>query len=224
MESDFAQRRIRMVDGQLRTTDVNQPLLLEAMLLVPREEFVSPEKRNLAYIDEHVEIAPARGGNPARFLMEPSPFGKLVQLANIAPSDTVIDIGCGTGYSAAVLSRIAKSVVALEADPVLADAATANLAKLGCDNVVVVRGDLRSGHPANGPYDVVFVGGSVELLDDVLFAQLREGGRLIAVEGRGNAGKARIYSKWNGNVTGRSAFNVAIMPLPGFERAYTFQF
>ena len=213
-----------MVDGQLRTTDVKQASLLEAMLAVPREEFVSPEKRSLAYIDEDLEIAPTQGGNPARFLMGPSPFGKLVQLANIAPSDTVIDIGCGTGYSAAVLSRIAKSVVALEADPVLADAATANLAKLGCNNVVVVRGDLRSGHPANAPYDVVFVGGSVELLDDVLFAQLREGGRLVAVEGRGNAGKARIYSKWNGSVTGRSAFNVAIMPLPGFQRAYTFQF
>ncbi len=224
MEADFAQRRLRMVDGQVRTTDVNQPSLLEAMLAVPREEFVSGPKRDLAYIDEDVEIAPANAGGPARFLMDPSPFGKLVQLANIGPSDCVLDVGCGTGYSSAVLSRIAQSVVALETDPALAAAAEANLAKLGCDNVAVFCSDLRLGHPANGPYDVIFIGGSVELLDDVLFAQLSEGGRLVVAEGRGNAGKARIYSKWNGNVTGRSAFNVAIMPLPGFERPYTFRF
>jgi protein-L-isoaspartate(D-aspartate) O-methyltransferase len=87
-----------------------------------------------------------------------------------------------------------------------------------------VQGELRAGHAAKSPYDVIFIGGSIDFFDDVLFAQLREGGRMVVVEGQGNAGKARIYTKWNGAVTGRNAFNVAIMPLPGFERAYTFQF
>jgi protein-L-isoaspartate(D-aspartate) O-methyltransferase len=224
MEADYAQRRIRMVDGQLRTTDVNNQALLAAMLTVPREEFLDKAKRNLAYIDEDVEVAPAQGGNPPRYLMEPSPFAKLVQLCDIAPSDFVLDIGCGTGYSAAVLSRLASSVIALEADSMLADLASENLTRLGFDNVAVVRGPLPEGYGAEAPYDAILVGGSVDQLPEALFAQLREGGRLVAVEGRGNAGKARLYSKWNGVVTGRSVFNAAIKPLPGFERAYTFQF
>ena len=224
MEVDYAQRRIRMVDGQLRTTDVTSAALLGAMLEVPREEFVDATKRDRAYIDEDIEIAPAEGGNPPRFLMEPSPFAKLVQLAAIRPSDFVLDVGCGTGYSAAVLSRLASSVIALEADPTLAERASRNLARLGCDNVAVVRGAFPEGYAAEAPYDVIFVGGSVGVPPETLFSQLKEDGRLVVVEGQGNAGKARLYSKWNGVVTGRSAFNAAIKPLPGFERAYTFQF
>ena len=224
MEADYAQRRIRMVDGQVRTTDVTSAALLGAMLEVPREAFVDAPSRDRAYFDEDVEIAPAEGGNPPRFLMQPSPFAKLVQLVGVKTSDFVLDVGCGTGYSAAVLSRLASSVVALEVDPALAERATENLARLGYDNVAVVRGPLPEGYAAEAPYDAIFVGGSVGVPPEGLFPQLKEGGRLVVVEGQGNAGKARIYSKWNGVVTGRSAFNAAIKPLPGFERAYTFQF
>jgi protein-L-isoaspartate(D-aspartate) O-methyltransferase len=213
-----------MVDGQLRTTDVTNAALLGAMLEVPREEFVDAAKRDCAYFDEDIELAPAQGGNPPRFLMEPSPFAKLVQLAAIRPSDFVLDVGCGTGYSAAVLSRLASSVIAVEADPALAESASRNLTRLGCDNVAVVRGALPEGYAAEAPYDVIFVGGSVGVPPEALFSQLKEGGRLVVAEGQGNAGKARLYSKWSGVVTGRSVFNAAIKPLPGFERAYTFQF
>jgi protein-L-isoaspartate(D-aspartate) O-methyltransferase len=224
MEADYAQRRIRMVDGQVRTTDVTSTALLDAMLAVPRETFVPASRRDLAYIDEDVEIAPAQGGRPARYQMQPSPFAKLLQLAEIVPSDFVLDVGCGAGYSAAVLSRLASSVVALEADKALADLATENLAGLGCDNVAVVHGAFQEGYAAEAPYDVIFVGGSVGVPPEALFSQLKDGGRLVVVEGGGNAGKARLYSKWNGVVTGRSAFNAAIKPLPGFERVNAFQF
>lgn len=224
MEADYAQRRIRMVDGQLRTTDVTSAVLLDAMLSLPREAFVGTNRRDLAYIDEDIEIASAQGGNPPRYLMQPSPFAKLVQLAEISPSDFVLDVGCGTGYSAAVLSRLASSVIALEVDDALADRAADNLTRLGCDNVAVVRGALPEGYAAEAPYDVILVGGAVDEPPESLMMQLKDGGRLVVVEGRGNAGKARVYSKWNGVVTGRSAFNAAIRPLPGFERAYTFQF
>ena len=103
-----------------------------------------------------------QGGQPARFLMEPSPFAKLLQLAEIQPGDAVLDIGCGTGYSSAVISKLAASVIALESDPVLAERAAATLAELGYDNITVVTGPLAGGHPAKAPYDVIFVGGAVD--------------------------------------------------------------
>jgi protein-L-isoaspartate(D-aspartate) O-methyltransferase len=224
MTADFAERRLKMVDGQLRTTDVNKPAVIDAFLDVPREEFVPRGKAELAYIDEDIEVAPARDGNPPRFLMEPAPFGKLVQLADIRPGDFVLDIGCATGYSSAVLSRLASSVVAVESDSELAQLATETLSRLGFDNVAVVESPLNEGYPAEAPYDVIIVGGAVDELPDTLFAQLRDGGRLVAVVGEGNAGVAQLFLKSGEVVSGRRAFNAAVRRLPGFERAPAFQF
>ena len=213
-----------MVDGQLRTTDVNNPAVIEAVLAVPREEFVPRAKAELAYIDEDIEVSSAGNGNPPRFLMEPAPFAKLVQLADIRPSDFVLDIGCATGYSSAVLSRLAGSVVAVESDHELAQTATETLSRLGFDNVAVVEGPLNEGYPAEAPYDVILVGGAVDQLPDDLFAQLRDGGRLVAVVGEGNSGIAQLFLKTGETVSGRRAFNAAVRRLPGFERAAAFQF
>jgi protein-L-isoaspartate(D-aspartate) O-methyltransferase len=218
MNADFSERRVKMVDGQVRTTDVTNTAILEAMLSIPREAFVDEKRRPLAYIDEDIEIA------PGRYLMEASPFAKLVQLAEIGPADAVLDVGAGTGYSAAVLSRLAASVVAVESDASLAERARATLSQLGFANVTVVVGPLGGGHAAGAPYDVIVVEGAVDLLPAALFAQLREGGRLVAVEGRGNAGVARLYLKSGGIATGRRAFNAAVKPLPGFERTPAFEF
>jgi len=218
MDPDFSEQRTKMVDGQLRTTDVTSAAILDAMGAVPRERFVPPGRRAVAYIDEDVRLSP---GN--RYLMEPSPFAKLLQLAAIEAGDTVLDVG-GTGYSAAVLSRLARQVVLLESDAGLAAEAAGALADLGCANVSVVTGALAAGHASAGPYDVIVIGGSVEEVPPALLAQLAEGGRLVAVEGHGNAGRARIYLKRDEVVTGRSAFNAAIKPLPGFEAARAFEF
>jgi protein-L-isoaspartate(D-aspartate) O-methyltransferase len=193
------------------------------MLDVPREAFVRPSMRQLAYIDEDILIAGDRDDG-ARYLMEPSPFAKLVQLAQITPGDTLLDVGSGTGYSAAVLSRLAASVIALESDPQLAETARSTLAALGCDNVEVVTGPLREGYAARAPYDVIILEGCVELLPEALLTQLGEGGRLAAVEGSGNAGVARVYVKTGGVVSGRGAFNAAVKPLPGFDRTPAFEF
>ncbi|WFP60427.1 MULTISPECIES: protein-L-isoaspartate O-methyltransferase [unclassified Mesorhizobium] len=224
MNADFSERRVRMVDGQIRTTDVTSAPLIEAMLSVPREVFVSASQRDLAYIDEDIRISDGVNGGSARYLMEPSPLAKLLQLAEISDSDSVLDVGCGTGYSAALLSRIAKSVVALESDPALAEAAKSTLSILGCQNVTVVTGPLPQGHAAKAPYDAIFVGGSVEEVPAALLDQLAEDGRLVVVEGRGNSGVARLFFKAGGVVTGRRAFNAAIKPLPGFERIHAFEF
>jgi protein-L-isoaspartate(D-aspartate) O-methyltransferase len=224
MDADFSELRTKMVDGQLRTTDVTNAATLAAMGAVPRERFVDARRRNLAYIDEDIEIAPARDGAARRFLMEPSPFAKLVQLAEIRPGDFVLDVGCGTGYSSAVISRLAGSVIALESDSVLAEKATETLAALECDNVVVVQGTLREGYEAEAPYDVIVLGGAVGEIPEKLLAQLREGGRLVAVEGVGNAAVARKYLKNDGVVAGQKAFNAAVKPLPGFEKTPAFEF
>jgi protein-L-isoaspartate(D-aspartate) O-methyltransferase len=224
MNADFSQHRAKMVDGQLRTTDVTNQSLLAAMGSVPREAFVDVRHQALAYIDEDIEIAPADAGGSARYLMEPSPFAKLIQLADIRQGDIVLDVGCGTGYSAAVLSQLAGSVIALESDPALAERASSLLGSHGYDNVAVVPGPLEKGYPDEAPYDVIVIEGAVGEIPEALFDQLKEGGRLVVVEGLGNAGVAKLYVRDGGVVTGRRAFNAAVKPLPGFEKAPAFEF
>jgi protein-L-isoaspartate(D-aspartate) O-methyltransferase len=224
MTPNFEDLRIKMVDNQLRTTDVTAKAVLQAFLDVPREKFVPAARQPLAYIDEDVLLASDGAESGPRYLMEPSPFAKLVQLCNIQPGDVVLDIGCGTGYSAAVLSRIASSVIALESDKELADKAAETLPALGFDNVVLVNAPLKQGYPAESPYDVVIIEGSVDEVPGTLFDQLKEGGRLAVVVGTGNAGKAMLYGKNEGIVSGRRAFNAAVKPLPGFEKVAAFEF
>ncbi|MGN6306559.1 MAG: protein-L-isoaspartate O-methyltransferase family protein [Mesorhizobium sp.] len=222
MKADFSERRAKMVDGQVRTVDVTNAALLEALLTVPREAFIGTANPDLAYIDEDLRIADGPDGT--RYLMEPGPLARLIQLANIGPQDNVLDVGAGTGYASALLSKLARSVVALESDSALAGQAAEILAAQGCDNVTVVTGPMREGHPANAPYDAIVFGGSVEEVPQTLLDQLAENGRLVAVEGHGNAGIARLFLKTTGVATGRRAFNAAIKPLPGFERVRVFEF
>ena len=215
---DYKAARTKMVDNQIRTTDVTSHEVLDAFLTVPREEFVPAAAKPLAYIDNDIQLA------PGRFLMEPSPLAKLIQLADIAPSDIVLEVGCGSGYASAILSKLGSSVVALESDAELAASATETLASLGYDNVAVVTGDLEGGYAPEAPYDAVFVHGAVEFVPEALFAQLRDGGRLVVVEGYGNASQARLYIKEGGRVAERNAFNTAVKPLPGFRKAKEFVF
>ncbi len=218
MTLNFEDLRIKMVDNQLRTTDVTDKPLLQAFLDVPREKFVPSVRMPLAYIDDDVLIS------DGRYLMQPSPFAKLAQLANIQPDDVVLDVGCATGYSSAVLSLVARSVIAVECDATLADEARSNLSSLGFGNVVVVNGLLESGHAPEAPYDVVLIEGSVDHVPASLFDQLKDGGRLVVVEGAGNAGKSMLYVKHDGIVSGRRAFNSAVKTLPGFEKIAEFEF
>lgn len=212
-----------MVDGQLRTTDVNRIPLLEAFLAVPREAFVPSRLRPLAYIDEDLEVTPVASGE-RRFLMEPSPFARMLQLAGIGPGDVVLDVGAATGYSAAILSLLSGSVIALESDATLADEATARLAEFGYDNVAVVQGPLPAGYPSEAPYDVIVVEGAVDEVPQALFDQLKDGGRLVVVEGQGNAGVAQLYVRQGAAVSARRGFNAAVKPLPGFRKEKAFEF
>jgi protein-L-isoaspartate(D-aspartate) O-methyltransferase len=219
--TDFSQSRRKMVDNQLRTNDVTDHRILDAMETVPRERFVPASKKAIAYIDEDLPIGPVDSG---RVLMKPHIFGKLVQLAEIQEGDVVLIVGAGTGYSSAVISKLAASVVALEENEDLAKTATESLVDLGIENAVVVEGPLVKGYAAEGPYDVILVDGAVEVLPSTFTDQLKEDGRLAVIEGRGGAGAARLYQKSGDVASSRFAFNASVAILPGFAKEAEFVF
>ncbi len=218
---DFAQARRTMVDGQVRVNDVTDPAVIAAMLEIPRETFVPDARAGLAYIDEDLCVQDAAGGKAARYLMEPMVLAKLLQALALSADSKVLDIGCATGYSSAVLSRIAGVVVALEEDPALA--ATAGKL-LKASNAEVVSGKAIAGWSAKAPYDAILLGGAVAEVPRALTEQLKEGGRLAAVIRNGSVAKATLYIRTGGNVSARRLFDAAIPPLPGFEAAEAFVF
>lgn len=219
--TDFAAARLNMVESQVRVNAVTDERVIAAMAAVPRERFVPISRQGLAYMDEDIRIS---DGPAPRFLMEPRVFAKLAQLAEITAEDLVLEIGCGTGYSTAVLARLAGTVVALESDEALAAQAGATLSDLGVDNAVVVAGDLAGGYAKQAPYDVIFINGMVSSVPDALKQQLRENGRLVTVVGDGVSGRARVYIKAGGGFGGRDAFDANIRFLPGFEPLEAFVF
>ncbi|MTH97996.1 protein-L-isoaspartate O-methyltransferase [Roseibium sp. RKSG952] len=219
--TDYAQSRTQMVNTQLRTNDVTDHRILDAMEMVPREKFVPASKRVVAYIDEDLPIGPAGSG---RFLLKPHVFGKLIQLPNITADEVVLVVGAGTGYAAAVLSKLAASVVAVEEDQGLAQSAGEVLVELGIDNAAVVEGKLREGFASEGPYDVIVINGAVDVVPEAIVKQLKDGGRLVVIEGRGGAAQARVYFNSGGTVSSRFGFNACAAVLPGFEKASEFVF
>ncbi|MEC9343758.1 MAG: protein-L-isoaspartate O-methyltransferase [Pseudomonadota bacterium] len=218
MSPDYKTARQIMVDCQIRTVDVTNPRVIEAFGEVPREAFVPEALRPLAYVDSRLEVA------PGRYLSPPAPLAKLVQAAGAGEEEVVLLIGCASGYSAAILSLLSSSVVALESDSALAEHAAATLSELGYFNVAVVRGDPARGYEAEGPYDLVFIDGCVGRLPDGIVGQMKEGGRLVAVDGHGNAASARVWVREAGSLSSRQLFNCALPPLPGLEKQPEFQF
>ncbi|MHA1158549.1 MAG: protein-L-isoaspartate O-methyltransferase family protein [Alphaproteobacteria bacterium] len=219
---DFANARKKMVDCQLRTEDVTDRDILAAMGEVPRELFVPARMKELAYVDADLEIGEI--GGETRYLMESAPFGRLLQLANFSGEEFVLDIGCGTGYSTAVLARLAASVVGLEADEAMAAQASAMLSDLEADNAAVVSGPLEAGYADESPYDVIIVEGAVEVVPEALFAQLRDHGRLIVVVGRGRTGNATVYTKTGSGIGAHAVFDADVPSLKSFERPPAFVF
>lgn len=213
---DFAARRVMMVDTQVRPSDVTKFPIIAAMLEVPRERFVPDVLAEAAYAGENLEIA------PGRVLLEPRTLAKMLDALDIGRHELVLDVGAGLGYSAAVISRLAEAVIAVEEDPALAAEAEAALASVGADNAVVVTAPLVDGAPQHGPYDVITVEGAAEEVPEALIAQLKEGGRIGCLFMEGALGVCRIGRKHDGRVTWRFAFNASAPVLPGFARAPVF--
>ncbi len=218
---DFAAARRMMVDSQVRTSDVTDQRIIAAMLDLPRERFVPERNASLAYLDLDVAVT---AGTPARRLLKPMVLAKLVQAAEIGPQDRVLDVACGTGYSTALLARLARDVVALEEDVTLARHARENLAAVGAVNAEVVSGALPDGWQARAPYDVIFVNGAAEVVPDRLLRQLAPGGRLVGVVGRPPASKAVLYLASGGQASALPIFDAAAPPLPGFAEPPAFVF
>jgi protein-L-isoaspartate(D-aspartate) O-methyltransferase len=221
---DFQEARRAMVDGQVRTSDVTDLGLITAMLEIPREAFVPEARAALAYLDRDVVIADATAAAPARYLIKPMVLARLIQAANPNPRDNVLVIGAGTGYAAAVLSRLAGKVVALEENESLFQQAQSVLSSLGGHNVTVVHGPLAQGAPASAPYDVILIDGGAEMVPDLLCGQLTSGGRLVAVVQSGPLGKAKLFQPVNGKCSGRELFDANAPVLPGFSLAPAFVF
>ncbi|GGD87051.1 protein-L-isoaspartate O-methyltransferase [Aureimonas endophytica] len=215
---DFTHARTTMVDNQIRTEDVTDWDVLRSFLTVPREAFVPEGQKALAYIGKDLPLANGRR------LMAPSSFARLLQLLQIRSDDAVLDVGAGCGYAAAVMAPLARSVTALEEDEDLAASASSALSELGAANVSVVKGALREGWTTGAPYDRIIFEGAIEDMPVLFYDQLAENGRMVVVEGRGNAATARLYLKEGGGVSNRFAFNCSLPMLPGFERPPQFVF
>ncbi len=208
-----------MVNCQIRPNKVVDEAVVAALGDVARERFVDEALRGVAYVDADL---PLGGG---RFLIEPLVLARMLQAAEIRPADRVLDIGCATGYSSAVLARLAASVVALESDAALAAKAAANLRALALGSVTVVTGPLNRGCPERGPYDVILIGGAVAAIPDAIRRQLADGGRLCAVvAAERGAGRVRLELRSGRSVTGRDICDAAAPLLHEFiaEKGFVF--
>lgn len=221
---DFATARRMMVDGQVRTSDVTNLQLISAMLDVPRERFVPAASADIAYLDRDVPVSEHLEGPMSRRLLKPMVLAKLIQAAEVRGTDHVLDVACATGYSSAILARLANEVVALEEDADLAAKARQTLSEVAAGNVTVVQGSLAGGWPELAPYDVVVLNGRSEILPQGICRQLRDRGRLVGVFGEGTAAKAMIYMSEAGEVSGRVLFDAAAPLLPGFAKPPAFVF
>lgn len=214
--TDYTARRTMMVDTQVRPSDVTKFPIIDAMLAVPREGFVPDRLREAAYIGENLDLG------EGRVMLEPRTLAKMLDALDIQPGYVALDIGCGLGYSTAVLAKMCEFVVAVEDDATRSEEAQSNLSEQGIDNAAVMTAELAEGSAKSGPYDIIIVQGAVVEVPEALTEQLREGGRMACIFAEGALGVVRIGHKIDGAMNWRFAFNASAPVLPGFEKAAAF--
>ena len=220
--SGFATARQKMVDGQVRPNDVTDIRILDAMLAVPREAFVPPSQRAVAYLDLDLDIS--EGGAGKRVLIKPQVLAKMLQAAEIKPTDKVLVAGSVPGYAAAVVARLAGQVVATEGDPAQVAKANDVLAQLGLANVTFKAAAVADGDPTDAPFDVIVLDGATEVAPERLYGQLRDGGRLVGVFATTKPPRAMIVTRSHGDFGNRALFDASVPVLPGLERLPAFVF
>jgi protein-L-isoaspartate(D-aspartate) O-methyltransferase len=220
--SGFATARQRMVDGQVRPSDVTDLRIIDAMLAVPREAFVPENQRPLAYLDLDLDAGEATSAK--RFLIKPVVAARMLQAAEIKDTDKVLVAGGATGYMAALVAGLAGQVVATETDPAQAAKAREVLAQLGLANVTFPAAAPADGDPANAPFDVILLDGATEVTPDRLYGQLRDGGRLVGVFAMTRPSRALIVTRSHGDFGHRALFDASAPVLPGLEQLPAFVF
>jgi protein-L-isoaspartate(D-aspartate) O-methyltransferase len=220
--TDFAVLRQRMVDNQLRTSEVTDRGVIAAFLAVPRENFVEAAERPFAYADRALKIAASA---PERRMMVPVTLARLIQALLDAGDDlSAMVIGCGSGYSAAIMAPLFAEVAAVEEDRALAQQARETLSRLGLANVSVAEGRLVDGDPQGRRYDAILVDGSVEVLHPAILAQLKSGGLLSTVERDDRVSRALLYERIGEETSKWPLFDAWAPSLPGFARRREFVF
>ena len=209
--TDFATRRTFMVDTQVRPSDVTKFPVIDALLKIQREAYVPDAKREAAYVGENLDLG------DGRVVLEARTLAKMLDVLDIQRDEVVLDIGCGLGYSSAVVAQMAEAVVAVE-ESQFADEAQTILSEQGIDNVAVVEGELRDGATKSGPYDVILLQGAVEAMPKGIEDQLDEGGRIACIWQEGALGVVRVGYKLDGRIHWRFSFNASAPVLPGFEK------
>ncbi|MES2749875.1 MAG: protein-L-isoaspartate O-methyltransferase [Pseudomonadota bacterium] len=220
--SDFATARQRMVDGQVRPSDVTDLRIIDAMLAVPRESFVPDGQRAIAYLDLDIEVSAA--GAEKRYLIKPVVLAKMIQAAEISATDRVLVVGCATGYSAAVIAHLSNDVVATEPDAALAATARSNFARLDRAGVRIVVAEPAQGDPANGPYDVIVIDGATAIEPHGLYDQLKPDGRLVGVFSTTQPPRAVLVARSAADFGSRVLFDASAPVLPGLTRVPAFSF
>lgn len=220
--SGFSAARQKMVDGQVRPSDVTDIRIIDAMLAVPREAFVPESKRALAYLDLDLDVS--EGGTTKRFLIKPAVLAKMLQATEISPTDRVLVVGCATGYAAAVIAQFAGQVTATESDPAMAARAVAILAQNGCGNVAVQTAAAADGDPAKATFDVIVLNGATETVPERLYGQLQDGGRLVGVFATSRPQRATLVTRSHGDFGHRALFDAVAPVLPGMEQLPAFVF
>ncbi|MFK5998657.1 MAG: protein-L-isoaspartate O-methyltransferase [Rhodobacterales bacterium] len=216
--TDYKMARTAMVDCQIRPSDVTKYPIIEAFLTTPRETYVPDSCRPIAYVGDHMDL-----GNQ-RSLLDPRVFAKMLDALNIQPDELVLDIGCGLGYSTAILAKLAEAVVAVESDADMVEKTTAALSQQSVDNAFVAFGDLTEGNAKNGPYDVIILQGSVGKIPTALIDQLKEGGRICTIFGDHKIGECRVGYKSNKKLSWQVVFNATAPLIKGFETKAEFKF
>jgi protein-L-isoaspartate(D-aspartate) O-methyltransferase len=211
-------RRLHMVNGQLRTGGVVDKVVLAAFLDVARQSFVAPGHESLAYLDREL---PARGAKFRR-LLAPMVLARILQAATVAPTDRVLDVAGGSGYGAAVLASMGVKVVLLESDAGAAEAAKRELHNR--ENVTVVVGPLDSGAAAFGPFDLIVVEGAFGIFPESLIALIADPGRLVGIDASSEPSQAVVYEKSGGGISRRVLFETKAELLDGFKPGVSFAF
>lgn len=219
----FEVARFNMIAQQIRPWNIHDPEILELLGTMRREDFVPAAYRNMAFTDMQI---PLREGSQVegQCMLAPLVEARTLHDLHIQPHETVLEVGTGSGFMAALLGRRAKSVLSLEIEPELADTARSNLAASGASNVQVRVADGAQGAAADGPFDVIVLSGSVAVVPPALLDQLKTGGRLFAVVGSGPMMRATIITRKDSGFETTQPWDTVVPRLLNFAELPHFQF